>query len=173
MDAKLLDKKPTAQKLFDGYGNAGEPLLGYGALAAVYAALFSTLLGTAHRASVVPEKIALRDIGLIGVATFRLSRLITKDKVTSGLRAPFTRFEKAVGSGEVEEDARGDGMQKAIGDMITCPYCIGLWVATGLTFGLVFAPRSTRLLASILSAVAISDACNHGYLHLKETTQSP
>jgi cytochrome c biogenesis protein CcdA len=46
-------------------------------------------------------------------------------------------------------------------------------VATGLTFGLVFAPRSTRLLASILSAVAISDACNHGYLRLKESDRSP
>jgi hypothetical protein len=173
MDAKLLDMKPAAQKLFGAYGDSGEPLLGYGALAAVYAALFSTLLGTAHRASVVPKRIALGDVGLIGVATFRLSRLITKDKVTSGFRAPFTRFEKAAGSGEVEEDARGEGMQRAVGDMITCPYCIGLWVATGLTFGLVFAPRSTRLLASILSAVALSDACNHGYLRLKEAAQSP
>jgi hypothetical protein len=172
MDAKLLDVKPVAQKLFDGYGQSGEPLLGYGALATVYAAVFSTLLGVAHRTSAVPEKIAVADVGLIGVATFRLSRLITKDKVMSGFRAPFTRFEKAVGSGEVEEDARGDGVQRAIGDMITCPYCIGLWVATGLTFGLVFAPRPTRLLASILSAVVISDACNHGYLRLKEATQS-
>lgn len=173
MDAKLLDVKPAVQKLFESYGNSGEPLLSFGALAAVYTAVFSTLLGAAHRAAAVPERIALGDAGLIGVATFRLSRLITKDKVTSGLRAPFTRFEKPDGSGEVEEDARGDGMQRAIGDLITCPYCIGLWVATGLTFGLVFAPRSTRLLASILSAVAISDACNHGYLRLKEATQSP
>ncbi|MBW0000256.1 MAG: DUF1360 domain-containing protein [Verrucomicrobia bacterium] len=172
MDAKLLDVKPAAQKLFGGYGDSGEPLLGYGALAAVYTTVFSMLLGAAHRASAVPEKIALADVGLIGVATFRLSRLITKDKVTSGLRAPFTRFEKAAGSGEVEEDARGEGLQRAIGDMVTCPYCIGLWVATGLAFGLVFAPRPTRLLASILSSVAISDACNHGYLRLKESTQS-
>jgi hypothetical protein len=173
MDAQLLDAKSATKKVFDGYGNPGEPLLGYGALAGVYALVFSGLLGAAHRKAVVPEKIALGDVGLIGVATFRLSRLITKDKVTSSFRAPFTRFEKAVGSGEVEEDARGAGMQRAIGDLITCPYCIGLWVATGLTFGLVFAPRSTRLLASILSAVAISDACNHGYLRLKEATQSP
>lgn len=173
MDAKSLDMKPAAQKVFGGYGDSGEPLLGYGALAAVYVAAFSALLGVAHRASVVPEKIAIGDVGLIGVATFRLSRLITKDKVTSGFRAPFARFEKATGSGEVEEDARGGGMQRAIGDLITCPYCIGLWVGTGLTFGLAFAPRSTRLLASILSAVAISDACNHGYLRLKEANQSP
>lgn len=173
MDAKLLDVKPAAERLFAGYGRSEEPLLGYGALAAVYAGVFSTLLEAARRASAVPEKIAVSDVGLIGVATFRLSRLITKDKVTSGFRAPFTRFEKPVGSGEVEEDARGTGLQRAIGDMVTCPYCIGLWVATGLTFGLIFAPRPTRLLASILSAVAVSDACNHAYLRLKETTQSP
>ena len=161
MDAKLLDAKAATEKVFGGYGKPAEPLLGYGALAAVYAAVFSGLLGAAHRKAAVPEKVDLRDVGLIGVATFRLSRLITKDKVMSGLRAPFTRFDKAVGSGEVEEDARGDGMQRAIGDLITCPYCIGLWVATGLTFGLLFAPRPTRLLASILTAVAISYAGNH------------
>ena len=110
------------------------------------------------------------DIGLIGIATFRLSRLLTKDKVTSGLRAPFVKYERSTGSGEVEEDARGSGLQQAIGDMVTCPYCIGLWASTALTFGLLFAPRSTRVLASVLVSVAASDAANHVYLKLKDAS---
>jgi uncharacterized protein DUF1360 len=171
MDARSMDVKPVAQRVFGGYGGSEEPLLGYGVLSVLYASLFSGLLAIAHRKSIVPQKVALRDIGLIGVATFRLSRLVTKDKVTSGFRAPFVKYEKSTGSGEVEEDARGSGMQQVVGDMITCPYCIGLWVATGLTFGHLFAPRSTQLLTSILAAVAVSDACNHGYIKLKELTQ--
>ncbi|MBV9490473.1 MAG: DUF1360 domain-containing protein [Verrucomicrobia bacterium] len=171
MDVSLGEVKPAIQKAFSGYGNSGEPLLGYGVLTVAYAAVFSTLLRIAHEKSAVPEKIELRDIGLIGVATFRLSRLVTKDKVTSSLRAPFVKYEKAVGAGEVEEDARGTGLQRAIGDLITCPYCIGLWVAAGLAFGHVFAPRSTRLLTAILAAVATSDACNHAYIKLRDLTQ--
>ena len=145
-------------------------MLGYGALAGVYAFIFSTLLAAAHRRGLVPEKIALPDIGLIGIATFRLSRLLTKDKVTSGFRAPFVKYERSTGAGEVEEDARGSGLQQAVGDMVTCPYCIGLWASTALTFALLFAPRSTRVLASILASVAASDAFNHVYLKLKDAS---
>jgi len=52
-------------------------------------------------------------------------------------------------------------MQRAIGDLLTCPYCLGPWVATALTFGLVLQPRTTRLIAGILAASTISDALNH------------
>ncbi|HEY0792259.1 MAG TPA: DUF1360 domain-containing protein [Chthoniobacterales bacterium] len=157
--------------VFSGYGQPDKPFASYGALAAVYASLFSGLLFVTHRRGAMPERIEARDIGLLALATFRLSRLVTKDKVMSSFRAPFTRFEEPAGAGEVEEDARGDGLQRAIGDLLTCPYCVGLWIATGLAFGLALAPRSTRLLASILATVAGSDALNHGYLMLKEKTQ--
>jgi hypothetical protein len=165
------DGEAKGSDVFSGYAQQDRPFASYGALAGVYASLFSGLLFAIHRRGALPERIEARDIGLLMLATFRLSRLVTKDKVTSNFRAPFTRFEEPAGAGEVEEDARGHGMQRAIGDLLICPYCIGLWIATGLAFGLALAPRPTRLLASILATVAGSDALNHLYLKLKENTQ--
>lgn len=45
----------------------------------------------------------------MALATAHLSRLITKDSVTSVLRAPFARFEEPAGEGEVNEEAVGSG----------------------------------------------------------------
>jgi len=46
------------------------------------------------------------------MATHKISRLITKDKVTAFVRAPFTRFQEAAGHGELEEEARGEGLRR-------------------------------------------------------------
>ncbi len=80
----------------------------------------------------IPERVGVGDLVLMGVATHKLSRLITKDRVTSFARAPFTRYEEPAGHGEIEEHARGTGMRRAVGQLLTCPYCISQWVAGGL-----------------------------------------
>jgi hypothetical protein len=90
-------------------------------------------------------------------ATHRLSRLVAKDPVTSPLRAPFARFEGTTGPAELDEDVRGTGPRKAVGELLTCPFCTGLWIATGLAAGLVFAPRATRLAAGALTSTALAD----------------
>jgi Protein of unknown function (DUF1360) len=41
---------------------------------------------------------------LHGLATQKASRLIATDKVTSFLRAPFTRYQEPAGHGELEEE---------------------------------------------------------------------
>jgi Protein of unknown function (DUF1360) len=100
---------------------------------------------------------------LIGVATHKVSRLLTKDKVTSFLRAPFTRFQEEAGHGELEEVARGRGLRLAVGELLVCPYCIAQWVAGAFFLGLVFAPRITRVLAGMWSAHAIADSVQLAY----------
>jgi hypothetical protein len=104
----------------------------------------------------------------LGVASHKLSRLIAKDKVTTPLRAPFTEYEEEGGPGEVEERARGEGPRKAIGDMLVCPYCLGLWVVAALSIGLLFAPRLTRFVAAVFSALTISDFLQIAYKAAEE-----
>jgi hypothetical protein len=52
---------------------------------------------------------------------------------------------------------RGTGARKAVGELLTCPFCTGMWISTGLCAGLVFAPGVTRLAASGLTALTGSD----------------
>ncbi len=108
------------------------------------------------------------DLLLLGIATHKLSRIATKDLVTSPFRAPFVKFKKSAGAGEVEEEARGDGIQEAVGDLITCPYCIAPWIASALVFGNQRAPRTTRVLSGIFCITAASDFLNHLYAKAKE-----
>ena len=74
------------------------------------------------------------------------------------------------GAGEVEEEPRGRGIQRGIGNLISCPYCMAPWCATALAFGFVFAPRVTRFFAGILASVAVSDFLQRAYLAAKQNT---
>nr|WP_231135291.1 DUF1360 domain-containing protein [Motilibacter deserti] len=104
----------------------------------------------------------------MSVATHKLSRLIAKDPVTSPLRAPFTKFAGTSGEAELAEEVRGSGPRKALGELVTCPFCIGQWAATGFAFGLVVAPRATRMAAAVLTAVTAADVMQLGYAKLEE-----
>ena len=136
----------------------------YAALSALFmGACTAFFVAAKHEKVDLPEQISTKDLVMIGAATHKLSRLIAKDKVTSFLRAPFRRYKQEAGPGEVSEETRGEGLQAAIGELLGCPYCLGLWIAAGMTGGLVIAPRETRLATSTLSALTISDFLQLGY----------
>lgn len=102
------------------------------------------------------------------VATHKLTRILTKDWVTAPPRAPFVRYEGSAGGGEVREKVRGTGLRKAVGDLLTCPWCTGPWVAGALVAALVTRPQSTRVVAAGFSAVALSDFLHHTYQAAKD-----
>lgn len=151
-------------------GDAERPLGSFLGLMGVYggAVLGSTAYIRA-RGIRLPERIDWRDVGLLSVATFRVSRLLAKDPVSSPLRAPFTHFEGQSGAAEVKEDVVGHGPQKAIGELVTCPFCIGQWVGTALFFAYLVHPRATRFGATVLTAVSAADALQFGYDALQKS----
>jgi hypothetical protein len=148
----------------DAYRNGEQrPLGGYVVVMAVFGAILSGAAGLAFATGRrLPEGIGPWDLLLIAAGTHKLSRTLTKDAVTSPLRAPFTRYQDSGGPGEVMEEVRHrDGLRHSIGELITCPFCLDVWIAAGFTIGLVFAPRLTELVAAALTAVTGAD-----FLHL-------
>jgi hypothetical protein len=112
----------------------------------------------------LPRRIPLGDAVLLTIGTFRLARRIAKDPVTSPLRAPFAQFNGASGEAELAEDVRVHGGWKhAVGELLTCPFCLAQWVATAFVFGYVAAPNATRLAALTMTAVAGSDVLQFAY----------
>ena len=112
----------------------------------------------------LPERIPLGDAALLTVATFRLARRIAKDPVTAPLRAPFVRFEGPSGHAEVAEEVREHGgVKHAVGELLTCPFCLAQWVGTGFVFGYVSAPRATRMAALTMTMIAGSDVLQFVY----------
>jgi hypothetical protein len=136
------------------------PLDGYVVAMGAFGAL-ATSLGVAAKllGRPVMERPAAGDVVLVSIATHKLSRLLAKDAVTSPLRAPVTRYAGPAGAAELNEEVRDEGssVRHGIGELLTCPFCLAMWVSTALTGGLVLAPRVTRLAAAALTATAVSD----------------
>ncbi len=139
------------------------PLTAYAGGMAVYSTLvlaLSTVARVQRRTLPTPTPF---EVVLVATATHKLARLIAKENITSALRAPFTRYEGTAGPAELHEEVRGHGVKHAVGELITCPFCLAQWTATGFTFGLVFAPRATRLVATTMTSVAVSDFLQLAY----------
>jgi Protein of unknown function (DUF1360) len=133
----------------------------YAVLTGTYAAGVSLFLRRWRNR--LPTETKPLDVALVGIATHKATRLIAKDRITTVFRVPFTEYEGPGGPSEVEESPRGSGLRHAIGELVVCPYCLGQWVATGFAGGLVAAPRETRFVAGVMSALAISDFLQMAY----------
>ena len=118
-----IEERRSGEEFFAGYKGGEEmPLAGYAALLGIYNAAFLALLLAAQNSEDgLPERIGFTDLLLLGAATHKLSRVISKDRVTSPLRAPFTEYVEPAGQSEIKEKVRGTGMRRAVGDLITCP----------------------------------------------------
>ena len=164
MSTKTSDVRRTLDPT-TGYAPATEerPLASYALLAGAFFAMLGGALAAARAQGREIERPVMADVLLHGLATQKASRLIAKDKVTSFLRAPFTRYQEASGHGELEEAPRGTGLRYAVGELLVCPYCVAQWVAGGLTVGHLFAPRTTRVLSAMWAAQAIADGVQLAY----------
>lgn len=146
-------------------GSREVDLGGYAASMASYAALVAAASAAGRRRGLsLTDRTSLRDLLVGGVATHKLSRLLAKGSVTSPLRAPFTEMEGAAGMAEHLERARdGSHLRHTVGELLTCPFCLGVWLATAYVGALAVAPRQARAVAAVFGVVAISDWLQVGY----------
>jgi hypothetical protein len=159
-----------ARSAFENYAKPEErpPFGTYATMATLFNAGFAGALIAAQRSGRLPERVCTQDVILLGTASHKLSRLLAKDKITAFLRAPFTEYQGRGGPAEVEERARGEGLRRALGELLICPYCLGLWTSGAFHAGLLFAPRATRVVASTLTALTLSDFLQIGYKAAEE-----
>ncbi len=167
------DVKTWAQRQAEEYRQGEDrPLGGYVVVMGVYGAgvAATALLGRLLRRG-VPERISPYDLAQMAVATHRISRTMAKDPVASPIRAPFTSYEGVSGAAELKEGVRGHGVQHSVGELLSCPMCLAQWIATGLSAGLVLAPRQTRLIMATFSAIAGADFLQYLYAYLQQATE--
>lgn len=137
---------------------AARPLPQYAALATVFTGALGTFVVLARDR--LPEEIGLHDLGRIGLASYKLGRLVAREDVTAWVRAPVTQDEDA-------QEPVQRGTARVLGELVTCPYCIGLWVSAGLTAALAVRPRETRLVATVFGAQAVADFLNAAFVRAR------
>jgi hypothetical protein len=114
-----------------------------------------------------PRELDALDLATLAGATFKASRTISHDRVTSFLREPFVEGEGLTGT----EPPAGEGLQRAVGELVTCTRCVGTWVAAGLGTAQIVAPRFGRLLTWTLAAAAANDFLQTAFIALNRKAE--
>lgn len=106
------------------------------------------------------EHLTALDLAVLSAATFKASRTVAHDEVLSFLRQPFVQGEAHEGDEKPVEDG---GARQAVGELLTCSRCIGMWAAAGIVGIHTVAPRTGRLLTWSLAASAANDFFQAGF----------
>src|SRR5215217_7820064 len=86
-----------------------------------------------------PEHLRPLDLAVLSAATFKAARTVAHDEVLSFLREPFVQGAAHEGGEKPVEDG---GTRQAIGELLTCSRCIGMWAAAGVVGVHTVAPLS-------------------------------
>jgi hypothetical protein len=121
---------------------------------------FALGLAVASRTADAEQQLRPIEIVALGLATFKAARTLSRDKVTSFVREPFVAETAYDGTGETPT---GEGMRRAVGELVTCTRCVGTWIAAGLASSMSVTPRFGKLLVWTLDAAAINDFLQAGF----------
>jgi hypothetical protein len=138
-----------------GTGERTEPA-DYATINAAYLALAGGLV-YATRERAAQDPIAVRELVPLSAATFALAKLIAREKVGTWVREPF-----------VDQDAHpprptGSGIQRAIGELVTCTRCVGAWSALGIVGLRAASPATGRMVVNVLAVSAANDWMQAGF----------
>jgi hypothetical protein len=108
----------------------------------------------------VPVSITLADFVLLSLASFRLIRLFTYDQVMRAVRDLFVEKREIVDEhGQILVIRRKvhTGARRSLGDLFSCPWCIGMWVSFFVVLlYFLFPPIKYVVLILALAGVASS-----------------
>lgn len=97
------------------------------------------------------------DLILLGLSTYRAGHLIAYERVTEPVRAPLTdTVPDSSGVGDTVV-ATGTGVRYALGELVSCPTCVGTWAAAGLVYGLHLAPQPTRVFLAVMGTTGAAE----------------
>ncbi|WP_394846782.1 DUF1360 domain-containing protein [Pendulispora brunnea] len=166
--SNMADRAHQVIESYKGDTEEELPITAYVGLSVAFLGGFVTVLGLTVRKRKLPIRMETRDMLLIGLATHWLTRVVSRERVTIPLRAPFTRRTKSQRSGDIKEKPRGAGLRRAVGSLVTCPFCMGPWTASVLSVGLIWFPRPARWAMGMFGAVAVSDFLHHIYARVRQ-----
>jgi hypothetical protein len=141
------------------------PYESYAAIVGTFASLLAGAGALSRAVGRDPQCQTWLDFVVLGAASFKAARTVSHDKVTSFVREPFVEGEAYDGE---DERPAGTGLQRAVGELVTCSRCIGTWTAAGLAATQVLAPRFGRLLTWSLAASAANDFLQGAFVALTE-----
>jgi hypothetical protein len=139
------------------------PYAAYAGIMAAFTGGLAAAGGVARLLHRDPREQSALDLALVALATFKASRTISSDQVTSFLREPFVAGHATAGD---EDPVETGDLRQAIGELVTCSRCIGTWIAAGLAATQIITPRFGRLLTWSLAAAGANDVLQASFAAL-------
>lgn len=121
----------------------------YAAVSALFWAGVLAAARAGRRRAAVPT--SLGDVLVLGLASSRIGTIVAEDRITVFLRRPFADGPAAV-------QPKGEGLARAMGELLTCAHCVSLWAAGALASAHLVRPRETRFVSRVFAAHAVAEA---------------
>jgi hypothetical protein len=121
-------------------------------LNAVWAGLLGAVLAATR-----DEGPPVGELPLYGLATFALTKTLSKEKVGVWVREPL------VDQSTPDRHPKGRGLRYAMGELVTCTRCLGTWSSLGLVALRAARPREARIVAGVLATGALNDFLQAGF----------
>jgi Protein of unknown function (DUF1360) len=99
------------------------------------------------------------DIIILGLAVFRMTHLIVFDKITEFFRSPFFDEVPEISKDGVEEIfllPKKGGIKGFVGELLSCYWCTGMWVAVFLYIGNIFIPVFFAPIITVLAVAGVA-----------------
>ena len=119
---------------------------------ACYSALFLLLVGgmewwlaQTHRLPSSLEALSAWEVGMLALATFRLTRIVAREEVGRWVRALFPAQSRSL-------------LLRTAASLVRCPWCFGVWTAAVLTSGYLLWPSLTAFPILLLAVAGLAIA---------------
>lgn len=170
MEQRVAERRPQG-KTEPASATRRPPYASYGAIIGGFTGLVAATAALERRLG-RRQPTGPLDLVLLCAATFKAARAISRERVGSVVREPFVETADADRQAPAEapfvERPAGDGLRRALGELVTCTRCAGTWAAAGLIATQTAAPRFGRLLTWTLAAGAGNDFLHAGFVALCE-----
>ena len=148
------------------------PFSAYRLLSAVFGTGLMSVAFSGAAARTFTRSVSFTDFALSAAATHKLAQIISSERVTMALRAPFTRQLDEGRGGKRKELPKEHGLHRAVGELLTCPYCLAPWVSATLMTGYVFAPVPTRMITTVFAVTAAADWLSRAQKQRKQVAEA-
>jgi hypothetical protein len=143
------------------------PYAGYGTILAAFGGVLAATAGLERALGRGAPQRSTLDYVLLCAGSFKAARALSRERVGSVLRQPFVESDARGVPDARSELPAGDGVRRAVGELVTCTRCAGTWAAAGLLASQSIAPRFGRLLTWSLAAGAANDFLQAGFAAMR------
>jgi hypothetical protein len=141
------------------------PYVGYAAILVAFGGALAVTAGLERALGRDVRPASALDLVVLCAGSFKAARALSRERVGSVIRQPFVE-EEIDHPGVPRERPAGEGVQRALGELVTCTRCAGTWTAAGLLTCQAIAPRFGQLLTWSLAAGAGNDFLQAGFAAL-------